>query len=129
MRQFCNARPHRTSEFFSASGPPAGSALHSWTWFFAALIAEVVLLCLAAALGHRNKRDVTPQELADELERHLVGNEGPYDWGETTSVELTDEKLNRLIPRLIEYDRLDTAEKLEQFREIIERLRRGEIPD
>lgn len=105
------------------------SALHSWTWFFAAFIAEVVLLCLIAAFGRSNKRDVTPQELAQELERHLVGNEGPYDWDATTSVEITDQRLNRLIPRLIEYDRLDTAEKREQFREMIETLRRGEIPD
>jgi len=105
------------------------NALHSWTWFFAALIAEVVLLFLVAAFGRGNKRDVTPQELADDLERHLVGNEGPYDWDATTSVALTDERLNRLIPRLIEYDRLDTAKKREQFRVIIETLRRGEIPD
>jgi len=105
------------------------NALHSWTWFFAALIAEVVLLCLVAGFGRSDKRDVTPQELADELERHLAGNEGPYDWDATTSEELTDERLNRLIPRLIEYDRLDTAEKREQFREIIETLRRGQIPD
>jgi hypothetical protein len=89
----------------------------------------VVLLCLNAAFNRRDKRNVTPQELANGLERHLVGNEGQYDWGETTSVELADERLNRLIPRLIEYDRLDTAEKRQQFREIIEALRRGEIPD
>jgi hypothetical protein len=105
------------------------SALHSWTWFFVALIAEVVLLCLVAAFGRSDKRDLTPQELAEELERHLVGNEGPYDWDATTSVEITDQRLNRLIPRLIEYDRLDTAEKRKQFREMIETLRRGEIPD
>ena len=43
------------------------SALHSWTWFFAALIAEVVLLCLVAASGRSDKRDVTPRELAEEL--------------------------------------------------------------
>jgi hypothetical protein len=105
------------------------SALHSWTWFFVALITEVILLCLVAAFGRSDKRDVTPQELAQELERHLIGNEGPYDWGATTSVEITDQRLNRLIPRLIEYDRLDTAEKRQQFREMIEILRRGEIPD
>jgi len=105
------------------------SAVRSWMWFFGALIAEVILLCLFAAFGRSDKRDVTPQELAEELERHLVGNEGPYDWGATTSVELTDERLNRLIPRLIEYDRLDTAKKREQFREIIETLRRGKVPD
>lgn len=104
--------------------------MHSWTWFFAALIAEVVLLYLMATFGRIEPKDLTPQELAEELERHLVGkNEGPYDWGATTSEPLADERLNRLIPRLIEYDRLDTEEKREQFREIIETLRRGEIPD
>jgi hypothetical protein len=114
---------------FMFPGLVLASALHSWTWFFAAPIAQAVLLWLIAAFGRGDKRDVTPQELADELERHLIGNEGPYDWDATTSVALADERLNRLIPRLIEYDRLDTAEKREQFREIIEALRRGEIPD
>jgi len=105
-------------------------ALHSWTWFFAALFAEViVLLCWIAPFNRGYKRNVTPQELADELERHLIGSEGQYDWDETTSFNLADERLNRLIPRLIEYDRLDTPEKREQFLEIIEALRRGEIPD
>ena len=99
------------------------------TLVLVALITEVILLCLVAAFGRSEKRDVTPQELAQELERHLIGNEGPYDWDATTSVEITDQRLNRLIPRLIEYDRLDTAEKRQQFREMIEILRRGEIPD
>jgi hypothetical protein len=92
----------------------------SLKWFFYAW---------SSLSGRSEKREVTPQELAEELERHLAGNEGPYDWRATTSVELTDERLNRLIPRLIEYGRLDTAEKRQQFREIIETLRRGEIPD
>ena len=98
-------------------------------WFLSALIVEVALLALVAASGRNEKRDVTPQEFAEELERHLVGSEGPYDWDATTSEELTDERLNRLIPRLIQYDRLDTVGKREQFREIIETLRRGEIPN
>jgi len=103
--------------------------LHSWTWFFGALIAElVVLLFWISPLNRPNKRELTPQELADELKRHLVGNEGPHDWGDTTSFELADERLNRLIPRLLEYDRVDTPEKRKQLREMIETLRRGEIP-
>jgi hypothetical protein len=105
-----------------------GSELHSWTWFFAASVAQATLLCLVAAWPQA-KRNVTPKELADELERHLIGNEGPYDWDATTSEEIADARLNRLIPGLIEYDRLETAEKREQFREIIDALRRGEIPD
>jgi hypothetical protein len=110
-------------------GLTLASELRSWKWFFAPPVAVVMLLCLIAAFGRSEKRNLTPQGLADELERHLVGNEGQYDWGGTTSEELVDERLNRLIPRLIQYDRLDTAEKREQFREIIEALRRGEIPD
>jgi hypothetical protein len=51
------------------------NALHSWTWFFAVFLGEILLLCWAATFGRSNKRDITPQELADELERHLVGNE------------------------------------------------------
>ena len=41
-----------------------------------------VILSVAcfAAFGRSAKRDVTPQGLAEELERHLVGNEGSYDW-------------------------------------------------
>ena len=80
-------------------------------------------------MGSSEKRYVTPQELADELERHLVGNEGQYAWDDTTSYELTDERLNRLVSRLPEYGRLDTPEKRDPFRAIIETLRRGEIPD
>jgi hypothetical protein len=103
--------------------------LHPWTWFFGALIAElVVLLFWISPFNRPNKRELTPQQLADELERHLVGNEGPYDWDDTTSFELADERLNRLIPRLLEYDRVDTPEKRKQLREMIEVLRRGEIP-
>jgi len=104
------------------------NAFHSWKWFSGAVIVEVLLLWLIAS-SRSKKRDVTPQGLADELERHLVGNKGPYDWDATTSFEITDERLNRLIPRLIEYDRLDTEEKRDQFRKIVEMLRCGEIPD
>lgn len=61
--------------FLVVSALLLANALHSWMWFFASLMAEVGLLCLVA-FGRSNKRDVTPQKLADELERHLVGNEG-----------------------------------------------------
>src|ERR1700722_6334238 len=83
------------------------NGLNSRVWFFAAITAEVILLCMVAPSRRSDKRDVTPQELAEELERHLIGKDGPYDWDATTSEKLTDERLNHLIPRLIEYDRLD----------------------
>ena len=115
--------------FFIVPGLMLSSALHSLTWLFAVPAALLLLTLFIGALGSSEKRYVTPQELADELERHLVGNEGQYDWDDTTSYELTDERLNRLVSRLPEYDRLDTPEKRDPFRAIIETLRRGEIPD
>jgi hypothetical protein len=115
--------------FFFLPGLLISSALHSWTWLFAVRAALVVLGIIIGAFGRGEKRSITPHELADELERHLVGSEGQYDWDHTTSVEVTNEKLNRLVSRLPEYDRLDTPEKRDQFRALIEALRRGEIPD
>lgn len=103
--------------------------MHSWTWLIAVPAILALLVFLLGAFGRGAARNVTPRELADELERHLVGNEGPYDWDYTTSAELTDERLNRLASKLPEYDRLDTPEKRGEFRAIIEALRRGEIPD
>ncbi len=103
-------------------------AVKSGAWLYAAPIAVVVLVLLINVFSSPDRRNVTPQEFADELERHLDGSEGRYDWGATTSVALADDRLNRLVSMLPEYDRLDTSEKREQFRAIIEALRRGEIP-
>ena len=65
----------------------------------AALIAYVLhsLVCLRVvpfgiivlALGMAalpSKRGVTPEQFADELERHLSGTEGPWDWDDTSTV-------------------------------------------
>ena len=92
--------------------------------------AFLVLFALAILLPRRRPRQITPQEWADELEAHLLGFEGDYDWDDTISEELGDPSLNRLRCTLApDFNRLDTAEKTEEFRQIIEALRRGEIPD
>jgi hypothetical protein len=115
--------------FLVVPGLGLAYALKSGVWLYGAPFAVVVLVVLINALNNGDRRNVTPQELADELEKHLDGSEGRYDWDATTSVALADDRLNRLVSRLPEYDRLDTLEKREQFRGIIEALRRGEIPD
>ena len=52
---------------FVGPGLVLASALHSWKWFFVTLFAELILLCLNNAFNRNDKRNVTPQELADEL--------------------------------------------------------------
>jgi hypothetical protein len=83
-------------------------------------------MLLIAALP--TKRKITPQAWADELEKHLLGTEGPYDWDDATSVRLADERLENLRCRLSDFDMLVTTERREELRQIIEALRRGEIP-
>jgi hypothetical protein len=101
--------------------------LYSRIWLLTVPAALVLAVLLVAALGP--KRRVTPQKWADELEKHLLGTDRPYDWDDATSVKMADHKLENLRARLIpRFDSLDTAEKREELRQIIQALRRGEIP-
>jgi hypothetical protein len=96
-------------------------------WILVSPIVIAAILLGIAALPI--KRKITPQQWANDLEKHLVGTEGPYDWDDATSVTLADERLERLRSRLVpNFDMLDTSEKRDEFRQIVEALRRGEIP-
>lgn len=101
--------------------------LRSALWIGITPIGLVLLMLIVAALPI--KRKVTPQKLADELEKHLLGTDGAWGWDDATSVTLADERLENLRGRLIpHFDMLDTPEKREELRQIIEDLRRGEVP-
>jgi len=113
--------------FLLLPGCIAAYVLHSLVWLVAAPAILVGLMLAVAALPI--KRKITPQEWANELEKHLLGTEGPYDWDDATSVTLADERLEHLRSRVLnDFDILDTPEKREELRQIIEALRRGEIP-
>jgi len=110
-----------------APGFLAAYFLHSWVWVLAAPAILVILMLAVAALPIRRK--ITPQEWADQLEKHLLGTNGPYGWDDATSVTLFDQRLENLRSRLVhDFDMLNTPEKREEFRQIIEALRRGEVP-
>lgn len=113
--------------FLLVPGCLVASFLHSPIWL---VITPAILVCLMLAVAAlRTKRKITPQEWANELERHLLGTEGPYDWDDTTAVTLADERLESLRSRVMhDFHMLDTPEKREEFRQIIEALRRGEVP-
>lgn len=86
-----------------------------------------MLMLVVAALPI--KRKISPQEWAKELERHLLGTDGAYGWDDATSVRLADQRLENLRSRLVpDFDQLNTPEKREELRQIIDALRRGEVP-
>ena len=90
----------------------------------------LLLLMLVSPLFPFSKRNITPQQFADELERHLLGTEGGWDWGDhVTSSAIRDPQLDNLRGKLTKFDSLNLEERRKEFEEIIAALRRGEIPD
>ena len=79
---------------------------------------------LVAALP--STRHVTAAQFADELERHLLGTEGRWDWDDTTSVRIADPRLEAVRMRLGKnLDSLSRDEDKDELRAIIADLRRG----
>jgi hypothetical protein len=83
------------------------------------------------AMGGRKRWTVTPEQFADELERHLLGKEGKWDWDDITSVGFIDERLERVRWKLFEFDSdsLAREEGRDKLKAIIAALRRGEFPE
>ena len=75
------------------------------------------------------KRKVSPEEFAEELEKHLLGTEGKWDWDYITSVALADERLERIRLGLSKFDLLSRTKNRDEFEVIIAALRRGEFPE
>lgn len=100
--------------------------LHSVVWMLLTPPLLIVAMLLVAAFGRKSK--ITPEAYADKLEKHLLGTEKPHDWDDTTSVTLADERLEILRQGLPDFDLLNTPEKRDELRRIIEALRRGEVP-
>ena len=110
---------------------PAGLTayvLHNVTWLAVVPIGIIVLAFFIAALPI--KRKVTPEQFADELERHLLGAGGPWDWDDTTSVAIADPRLEEVRSRLgPNLDSLSHEQDKDELRAIIAALRHGELPE
>ena len=72
--------------------------LHNPAWLVVVPLGIIVLAFFIAALP--TKRKVTPEQFADELERHLFGTGGPWDWDDTISVAIADPRLEEVRSRL-----------------------------
>ena len=101
--------------------------LHSPIWLFVVPAGIVVLALIIAALPLNRK--VTPEQFADELEGHLLGTAGGWDWDDTTSIAVADEQLEQLRRALPRFDSLKLQEDKDELKAIITALRRGEVPE
>jgi hypothetical protein len=102
--------------------------LHNLVWLVVVPLGIIVLAFFIAALPI--KRKVTPDQFADELERHLLGTGGPWDWDDTTSVAIADPRLEEVRSRLgPNLDSLSDEKDKDELRAIIAALRRGELPE
>lgn len=101
--------------------------LHSAVWLVVVPLGVIVIALVVAALPI--KRKVTPEQFADELERHLLGTEGMWDWDYTTSVAIADERLERIRLQLPTFDSLTLEKDKDELRAIITALRRGKFPE
>jgi hypothetical protein len=103
--------------------------LHNLAWLVVVPFGIIILFFCIAALPSI-KRKVTPEQFADELERHLLGTGGPWDWDDTTSVALADPRLEEVRSRLgPNLDSLSHEKDKDELRAIIAALRRGELPE
>jgi hypothetical protein len=75
------------------------------------------------------KRKVTPEQFAEKLEKHLLGTEGKWDWDDTTSMAIADERLERIRRGLSKFDRLARSKDRDELGAIIAALRRGEFSE
>jgi len=101
--------------------------LQSAVWLIAIPLGIIALALLVAALPI--KRKVSPEQYADELEGHLLGNEGAWDWDDTTSVAIADDRLERLRWGLAKFVSFRSQEDRDELRTIIEALGKREFPN
>jgi hypothetical protein len=106
----------------------AAFLFHGPAWLVIVPLGIIALAVFIAALP--SKRTVTPEEFADELESHVLGTGGPWDWDDTTSVAIGDPRLEEVRSRLgPNLDSLSNEKDKDELRAIIAALRRGELPE
>jgi len=103
--------------------------LHSAKWIILVPLVIIAIAVIVAALPI--KRAVTPDQFADELEAHLLGTEGAWDWDDTTSVAIADPRLDMIRRQLFAFDSasLKSEKDRTKLKGLIEMLRRGELPE
>jgi hypothetical protein len=94
-------------------------------------IALVMIIAMLAALSvavFDIRPKLTPEQLADKLERHLLFCTESKDDDDTLPFAIADERLERLVWEIQAFD-LRVERDKDKLRAIIAALRRGEVPE
>src|SRR6266404_4436130 len=94
---------------FLGPGLIAAAVLHSAVWLLLMPVLSVISWVALAKWGP--KRQLTPEQLADELESHLLSSGGPWDWDDTTSLTIANERSEVFRGKLSKFDSLALDEK------------------
>jgi hypothetical protein len=111
--------------------------LHNPAWLVGVPIGVLVLILgVAFVFGSLERlfgvgrRKGTPEEFANALEKHLLGEKPDPDWDEPMDVVLADPRLEQIRRRLgPNLDSLAREKDKDELRAIIAALRRGDLPD
>ncbi len=101
--------------------------LNDSKWLIIIPVGIVALALAVAVLPIRRK--VSPEQWALELEPHLLGTDGTWDWDDATSIALADPRLEAIRGKLRKFDMLTSDQRRKEFESIIAALKRGEIPE
>jgi hypothetical protein len=87
-------------------------------------VAAVVVAFQLLTVISRQRRKLALSDVADIIERHADGTEGPYDWDEFTSVPIADPRLDEVRRRCIRLDILVLPDQRRcELRKIVDELR------
>ena len=89
----------------------------------ASVVCVLVLFRFLTFLSKRRNR-LTPGQVADAIEKHLEGIDGPYDWDDFTSIPIADDHLDAIRLRCTEVGGAPASEgTLKELRDIVAQLR------
>lgn len=99
----------------------------SLIWLFAMPLATIVgLFVLANSLP---KRNLTPDQFADELERRLSKLGDTMNLDDVLSISVADERLGRVLTQLRELEYAPMEKQTEELKSAIAAIRRGDLPE
>ena len=89
----------------------------------------VAILCIwplfrALTLYSKRRNRLTAAQVADAIERHLLGTEGLWDWDHFTSIPIKDDRLDAIRLQCVELDYERPESRLQELQKIIDDLRR-----
>jgi hypothetical protein len=101
--------------------------MHTLLTCFVIALLVVPFFRLLTYISKRRNR-LTAGEVADKIERHIQGTEGPSDWDHFTSIPIADDRLDEIRLRCTELDTPTpiSAGKMEELKRVVQRLRNND---